>query len=127
VQAKTTGRAFAGPRKASQGPSFARRLDDLARQREQRIAQIAALRQIAPSRFLDHACRLLAGRFWSRARVRSREQLLQTVDWLIGLAEGANAPSGAVGARRPITSTPTGPVGLERLARPKATAARALR
>jgi hypothetical protein len=127
VQAKNTGRAFAGPGKASQSASFTRRLDDLARQREQRIAQIAALRQIAPSRFLDHACRLLAGRFWSRARVRSREQLLQTVDWLIGLAEGAETPARTVGARRPVSSTPTGLIGLEQTARPKATATRALR
>jgi len=103
VQAKTTRAPFAGHRRAKRPPSFAQRLDNLALQRDQRLAEIAALRQRAPSKFLDDAGRLLAGRFWARARAPSREQLLQTVDWLIALARRAEMPPAA--ASRSTTAT----------------------
>ncbi len=123
MQAKDTRTAFAKHGKAGAATSLPGRMDHVATQREDRIARIAALRRIVTSNFLDQAAGLLAGRFWARSSIRSREYLIQTVDWLIGMAQRGPVPTVALGnkPKRAIRTKSVGhPGGKKRLAPKKA-------
>jgi hypothetical protein len=105
LRSKDTSAPHALRRKSKTPVRFAKQLDTLAEEREKRISEIATLRRAMNSKFLDDASRLLSGRYWSRARVQSRQQLLQTADWLIALARNPTTPADFAHAKLPAVAS----------------------
>jgi hypothetical protein len=75
--------------------SYKARVQALASQREQRMAEINALlrQRVVAGSFVDKAQTLLTNS-WSKATWRSRASILRTVDWLLHLEQAHRRDSG---------------------------------